>query len=157
MHLFHIPQSSIQDRNVHISVLNGGLWDMEQMNFGIVKLSYFDDKYFTQHHTVQHHYHLCMGTSWKLAMGHGLSDLYLGCLAVSGQGMEVDMVAQIAKIMGPTWGPPGSCRPQMGPILAHEPCYRGWKALVNHALWSLAMTVNHMIRFRAVCGTWVTL
>ena len=25
---------------------------------------------------------------------------------------------QIAKFMGPTWGPPGSCRPQMGPILA---------------------------------------
>ena len=24
---------------------------------------------------------------------------------------------QIAKIMGPTWGPPGSCRPQMGPML----------------------------------------
>ena len=22
------------------------------------------------------------------------------------------------KILGPTWGPPGSCRPQMGPILA---------------------------------------
>ena len=26
--------------------------------------------------------------------------------------------AQIAKFMGPTWGPPGSCRPQMGPILS---------------------------------------
>ena len=25
---------------------------------------------------------------------------------------------QIVKFMGPTWGPPGSCRPQMGPILA---------------------------------------
>ena len=24
----------------------------------------------------------------------------------------------IAKFMGPTWGPPGSCRPQMGPMLA---------------------------------------
>ena len=24
----------------------------------------------------------------------------------------------IAKIIGPTWGPPGSCRPQMGPMLA---------------------------------------
>ena len=27
---------------------------------------------------------------------------------------------QIAKFMGPTWGPSGSCRPQMGPMLA--PC-----------------------------------
>ena len=25
---------------------------------------------------------------------------------------------QIAKFMGPTWGPPGSCRSQMGPVLA---------------------------------------
>ena len=25
---------------------------------------------------------------------------------------------QIAKLMGPTWGPHGSCRPQMGPMLA---------------------------------------
>ena len=25
---------------------------------------------------------------------------------------------QITNFMGPTWGPPGSCRPQMGPILA---------------------------------------
>ena len=25
---------------------------------------------------------------------------------------------QIAKIMGPTWGPSGSFRPQMGPMLA---------------------------------------
>ena len=28
------------------------------------------------------------------------------------------MWTQIAKLMGPTWGPPGSCRPQMGPMLA---------------------------------------
>ena len=26
--------------------------------------------------------------------------------------------SQIAKFMGPTWGPPGSCRPRMGPMLA---------------------------------------
>ena len=26
---------------------------------------------------------------------------------------------QIAKSMGPIWGPPGSCRPQVGPMLAH--------------------------------------
>ena len=26
--------------------------------------------------------------------------------------------SQIAKFMGPTWGPPGPCRPQMGPMLA---------------------------------------
>ena len=26
--------------------------------------------------------------------------------------------------MEPTWGPPGSCRPKMGPNI-HEPCYQG--------------------------------
>ena len=28
------------------------------------------------------------------------------------------MTSLIAKFMGPLWGPPGSCRPQMGPMLA---------------------------------------
>ena len=28
------------------------------------------------------------------------------------------ITSQIAKFMGPTWDPPGSCRPQMGPMLA---------------------------------------
>ena len=28
------------------------------------------------------------------------------------------ITSQITKFMGPTWGPPGSCRSQMGPMLA---------------------------------------
>ena len=32
---------------------------------------------------------------------------------------------QIAKFMGPTWGPSGSCRPQMGPCWPHEPWNQG--------------------------------
>ena len=35
------------------------------------------------------------------------------------------MTSQIAKFVGPTWGPPGSCRHQMGTMLANEPCYQG--------------------------------
>ena len=31
---------------------------------------------------------------------------------------DTDIYTQIAMFMGPTWGPPGSCRPQVGPILA---------------------------------------
>ena len=31
---------------------------------------------------------------------------------------KVKISSQIARFMGPTWGPPGSCWPQMGPILA---------------------------------------
>ena len=41
------------------------------------------------------------------------------------------MQSQIAKFMGPTWGPPGSCRPQMGPMLAHEPCYQRYYAMIR--------------------------
>ena len=33
--------------------------------------------------------------------------------------------SQITKFMGSTWGPPGACRPQMGPCWPHEPCYLG--------------------------------
>ena len=35
------------------------------------------------------------------------------------------MCPQITKFMGPTWGPPGSWRPQMAPCWPHEPCYQG--------------------------------
>ena len=35
MHLFHIQQCTIQNRNVYISVLNGAVWDMGQMHGGI--------------------------------------------------------------------------------------------------------------------------
>ena len=38
--------------------------------------------------------------------------------------------AQKTKFMGPTWGPPGSCRPQMAPYWPHESCYQGGQ--VNH-------------------------
>ena len=30
----------------------------------------------------------------------------------------MNKTSQIARFIGPTWGPPGSCRPQMGPMLA---------------------------------------
>ena len=37
----------------------------------------------------------------------------------------IDIHTQVAKFMWTTWGSPGSCRPQVGPMLAHEPCYEG--------------------------------
>ena len=40
-------------------------------------------------------------------------------------------VPQIAKFMGPTWGPPGSCRPEMGPVLAP------WALLSGAVLWAM--------------------
>ena len=41
------------------------------------------------------------------------------------------MQAQIAKLMGPTWGPPWSSRPQIGPCWPHEPCYQGGNPCAN--------------------------
>ena len=40
----------------------------------------------------------------------------------------MDCKTQIEQFMGPAWGLPGSCRPQIGPMLAHEPCYQGSSA-----------------------------
>ena len=39
------------------------------------------------------------------------------------------MLTQVAKFMGPTWGPPWSCRPQMGPMLA--PVFYDVRGLIN--------------------------
>ena len=38
VHLSYIPQYTIQNRNVHISVLNGALWDMGQVYCGICEI-----------------------------------------------------------------------------------------------------------------------
>ena len=45
--------------------------------------------------------------------------------------IDMTIRSQIAKFMGPTWGPPGSCRPQMGPMLA---------------LWTLLSGVQHSVK-----------
>ena len=41
---------------------------------------------------------------------------------------------QMAKFMGPTWGPPGSCRPQMGPMFAPWTWLSGKSCCMNHHL-----------------------
>ena len=46
MHLFHIPQCSIQNRNVHISVLTGALWNVEQVHAGICELGQLQENIF---------------------------------------------------------------------------------------------------------------
>ena len=39
-------------------------------------------------------------------------------VAKSSADTVMNKTAQIARFMGPTWDPPGSCRPQEGPMLA---------------------------------------
>ena len=51
--------------------------------------------------------------------------------------------SQIARSMRPTWGPPGSCRPQMGPMLAP------WTLLSGISIKS------HAVCFRP-CDAWST-
>ena len=41
VHLFHIPQCTIHNRNVHISVLNDALCNMGQMHCGICEFGIF--------------------------------------------------------------------------------------------------------------------
>ena len=53
---------------------------------------------------------------------------------------------QIAKFMGPTWGPPGSCRPQMSPILAPQTLLSGHCTIVkgHTPTDKYTMPVNHI-------------
>ena len=41
MHLFYIPECTIQNRNGHISILTGALCDMEQVNCGFCEIGPF--------------------------------------------------------------------------------------------------------------------
>ena len=38
MHIHHTPQCTILNKSVHISVLNGALWIMEQVRCGIYEI-----------------------------------------------------------------------------------------------------------------------
>ena len=72
------------------------------------------------------------GVNWKvmkppstLAIRNAANgDLIHSWVPLNGMTMHPDenrsacLSSQIARFMGPTWGPPGSCRPQMGPMLA---------------------------------------
>ena len=45
MHLPHIPQYTIRNRNMHITVLNGALWNMGHVHYGICELGQFNGAY----------------------------------------------------------------------------------------------------------------
>ena len=98
----------------------------------------------------------------SLKLGHGrliASNIKLWVWYVFRAGTLVRTCPHIAKFMGPTWGPPGSCRPQVGPMLAQWTLLSGHdyrtllvKALefgrqkhVTHAV-QLSITALHMIQ-----------
>ena len=56
---------------------------------------------------------------------------------------DSEMSAQITQFMGSTWGPPGSCRPQMGPMLSPWILLSGSDYLWGTTLgWSDMITVS---------------
>ena len=56
---------------------------------------------------------------WHWSSSNYGSTIAHGCAAGLGYPKTCcSRITQIAKFTGPTWGPPGSCRPQMGPMLA---------------------------------------
>ena len=59
------------------------------------------------------------------------------------------LYSQIARFMGPTWGPPGSCRPQMGPMLAPWTLLSGFPDLHNHSHIKVDMFVSY-----SLCDGW---
>ena len=61
--------------------------------------------------------------------------------------------SQITRFMGPTWGPPRSCRPQVGPILAPWTLLSGYwfkkklyaKQVINHNQnWQWPSSLTHI-------------
>ena len=58
-----------------------------------------------------------------------LSDSKMNLEFPSGQPLVSS--SEIAQFMGPTWGPPGSSRPQMGPMLAPWTLLSGWSCVAG--------------------------
>ena len=60
-------------------------------------------------------------------------------ICISYKMVQCSFVTQISKFMGPTWGPPGSCRSQMGPMLAPRTLISGYirfNNLVSTTEWT---------------------
>ena len=67
--------------------------------------------------------------------------IFLTCIFTSSSKLSLDIQPQKARFMGPTWGPPGSCRPQMGPILAPmNLSIRDYTLIVTKAVLTLSGT-----------------
>ena len=100
---------------VHVRNIKHGLINTIP-NFIIWLLSMIDS-----HNCWHGNPHWDMNSLWCLICIINLVLFYfLGEWVLIGETKQVfvSKVTQIAKFMGSTWGPPGSCRPQLGPMLA---------------------------------------
>ena len=50
----------------------------------------------------------------------------------------------VAKFMGPTWGPPGFCRPQMGPMLAPRTLLSG-VCCIMRLMWDCSHNLVNLV------------
>ena len=82
----------------------------------------------------------CRTTLWPLY-------LLWAHVVVQGDGVQASAHlwpnTQIAKFMGPTWGPPGPCRPQMGPMLAPRTLLSGSLSVGYISTWLTASLNSH--------------
>ena len=67
-----------------------------------------------------------------------------GCTFEAREWISHFIPSQIAKFMGPTWGPPGSCRPQMGPMLAPWTLLSGILYCTSDYLSMLRLKLTHV-------------
>ena len=69
----------------------------------------------------------------------------------------IPWLTQIAKFMGPKWGPPGSCRPLMGPMLAPWTLLSGKafeaKFLTFH-IYLYLLTYSNTVCWVILCNIW---
>ena len=72
---------------------------------------------------------------WFYALGDNWSVSENVCLFILPRS-SLKHINPDSKIHGPTWGPPGSCRPQMSPCWPHEPCYQ---VSQHYPLWRHAV------------------
>ena len=84
---------------------------------------HFCTNYLRIYHSIKLHHHHPIAEKWwsNGAITKALSALLgfpSGAIAQTQASGEWKAATQITKFMGPAWGPPGSCRPQMGPMLA---------------------------------------
>ena len=61
-------------------------------------------------------------------------------------------ISQIAKSMGPTWGSPGSCRPQLGPMLAPWTLLSGILRPEGNGRHFANILKHIFLRAKFVCG-----
>ena len=107
----------------------------------------FQEQRFIKELLLFYHYMVKKWYGWRILKLHYIMilNIFTCCFPVYGFPMNHCEAPQITKFMGPTWGPPGSCRPQMGPMLAPWTLLSGSvRDLVSMGMSSHNNKNNHM-------------